>query len=216
MSLINNQTPTETMNRVTCYTINLLTEYLEKTQIYTKVLNAICLLHKATRAFKQDSASLLPWINIWNSISSAIINCFKPSTEAYITKNKLKHLLIQPQHRIYYVSDRSFRSCISVPLICGKSLQAGCIMQDAHKKLGHGRDILQILSSILAEFHIPGGNKLVVQDKKTCPGCLKLNKKSFFAFEGDMPDILKTIQPPFSFCQANIFGPILAYNQRSP
>ena len=28
-----------------------------------------------------------------------------------------------------------------------------------------------------------------------------------------MPDILKTIQPPFSFCQADIFGPILVYNQ---
>ena len=28
-----------------------------------------------------------------------------------------------------------------------------------------------------------------------------------------MPDVLKSIQPPFSYCQADIFGPILAYNQ---
>ena len=47
--------------------------------------------------------------------------------------------------------------------------------------------------------------------KKSCPGCIKLNKRSFSAFEADVPDVLKTVQPPFSFCQADIFGPILAY-----
>ena len=36
------------------------------------------------------------------------------------------------------------------------------------------------------------------------------NKKSFTAFKADGPDILKTVQLPFSFCLADIFGPILA------
>ena len=46
--------------------------------------------------------------------------------------------------------------------------------------------------------------------KKSCPACLKLVKKSFTAFKVDVPDILKTVQPPFIYAQADIFGPILA------
>jgi hypothetical protein len=47
--------------------------------------------------------------------------------------------------------------------------------------------------------------------KKSCPGCIKLNKIPFAAFEADVPDVLKSIQPPFSYCQADIFGPVLAH-----
>ena len=51
---------------------------------------------------------------------------------------------------------------------------------------------------------------MITDMKKSCPGCLKLNKKSFKAFKADVPDVPKTVQPPFLFCQADIFGPILA------
>ena len=51
---------------------------------------------------------------------------------------------------------------------------------------------------------------MITDMKKSCPGCIKLNKKSFAAFEADVPDVLKSVQPSFSFCQADIFGPILA------
>ena len=33
---------------------------------------------------------------------------------------------------------------------------------------------------------------------------------SIAAFEADVPEVLKSIQPPFSYCQADIFGPVLA------
>ena len=33
--------------------------------------------------------------------------------------------------------------------------------------------------------------------------------------EGDMPDILKSTQPPFSYCQADLFGPIFAFNSNN-
>ena len=72
--------------------------------------------------------------------------------------------------RIYYVSNRSFRSCIGVPLVCGKTILARCIVQDAHIKMGHGHDTLQILSTIQAEFYIPGVRKLILCIKKSCPG----------------------------------------------
>ena len=51
---------------------------------------------------------------------------------------------------------------------------------------------------------------MIVQMKKSCPGCLRLNKKCFSTFEDNVPDLIKTIQPPFSYCQADIFGPIFA------
>ena len=50
--------------------------------------------------------------------------------------------------------------------------------------------------------------------KKSCPGCIKLNKTPFAAFEADVPDVLKSIQPPFSYCQADIFGPVLAHKDQ--
>ena len=112
----------------------------------------------------------------------------------FLAKHRLKHLVVQQQDDVHYVSDRSFRSRIGVPLICGKTVLARCIVQDAHAKLGHGRDILQLLHNILSEFYIPGVRKMIVQQKKSCPGCLRLNKKSFSAFEDYIQDLIKTIQ----------------------
>ena len=97
-----------------------------------------------------------------------------------------------------------------MPLICKKTILAKCIVLDAHSEMGHGRDVLQTLSHIQSKFFIPGVRKMITDMKKSCPGCLKLNKRSFTAFEADVPDVLKTVQPPFSFCQADIFGPFLA------
>ena len=88
---------------------------------------------------------------------------------------------------------------MGVPLICGKTVLDRCIVQDAHIKLGHGRDVLQLFHYILSEFFIPGVKKMIVQMKKSCPGCLRLNKKCFFTFKDDVPDLIKAIQPPFSY-----------------
>ena len=112
--------------------------------------------------------------------------------------------MVQLQDRVHYVSDRSFRSCVGIPLVCGKTVLARCIVQDAHIQLGHGRDVLQLVHNILSEFYTLGVKKMIVQMKKSCPGCLRLNKKY------NVPDVIKTIQPPFSYCQADIFGPIFA------
>ena len=57
---------------------------------------------------------------------------------------------------------------------------------------------------------------MILRIKKSYPGCIKLNKTSFSALEGDMLDILKTIHPPFSYCQADLFSPIFAYNSHNP
>ena len=90
------------------------------------------------------------------------------------------------------------------------SILPKCIVQDAHSEMGHGHDVLQTLSYIQSKFFIPRVCKMITDMKKSCPGCLKLNKKSFKAFKADVPDVLKTVQPPSSFCQADIFRPILA------
>ena len=94
------------------------------------------------------------------------------------TKNKLKHLVITPLDGVYYVFDRDMQSSIGALLICWKTILARCIVQDAHVTLGHGRDVLQVLSYILAEFFITGFRKLVTDLKKSCPACFKLIKKS--------------------------------------
>ena len=139
-----------------------------------------------------------------------VIKCFANASETVIATNKLKYLVIQPLDGVYHISDRSFRSRIGVPLICKKTILAKCIVRDAHSEMGHGRDVLQTLSQVQSKFFIPGFRKMITDMKKFCPGCIKLNKKSFTAFKADVPDVLKTVQPPFSFCQADIFGPILA------
>ena len=35
---------------------------------------------------------------------------------------------------------------------------------------------------------------MITDMKKLCPGCIKLNKKSFAAFEANIPDVLKSVQ----------------------
>ena len=57
---------------------------------------------------------------------------------------------------------------------------------------------------------------MITQLKKSCPGCLRLNKKYFSSYEASVLDLLKTIQPSFAYGQADIFGPILAYNNAVP
>ena len=91
------------------------------------------------------------------------------------------------------------------------TILAKCIVNNAHSDLGHGRDILQIISHIQTNFFIPGVRKIITDLKKSCPGCIKLNNKPFSAFKADVPDVLKTIQPPFTYCWADIFGPIFAH-----
>ena len=46
------------------------------------------------------------------------------------------------------------QSRIGVPLICGKIILTRCIVQDLYTALGHGSDVLQVLSYILAKFYI--------------------------------------------------------------
>ena len=176
------------------------------------MVNGLSIILKACRNYKQNPNPSQTWSSTRSSISSTIISCFKSDSELFIAKNKLKHLVITPQDSVYYVSDRSFQSRIGVPLICRKTILARCIVQDAHVTLGHGRDVLQVLSHILAEFYITGVRKLVTNLKKSCPACLKLVKKSFTALEADVPNIPKTIQPLFTYGQADIFGPILAFS----
>ena len=214
-SLSSSPLPTTGINRVAPVPVNPLSDLIPKllnnALSFSKVVNALSIILKAAGNFKQNPNPSLSWYSIRSSISSAIISCFKTDSELFIAKNKLKHLVITPQDGVYYVSDRSFRSRIGVPLICGKTILAKCIVQDAHVTLGHGRDILQTLSYILANFYITGVRKLVTNLKKSCPACLKLVKRSFTAFEADVPDVLKTVQPPFTYAQADIFGPIFAY-----
>ena len=121
------------------------------------------------------------------------------------------NLIIQVVDGVYYVSDCSFRSRIGVPLICKKIILTKCILNDAHADLGHGRDVLQMLRHIQSKFFIPRVRKIITNLKKSCSGCIKLNKVPFVAYEADVPDVLKSIQPPFTYCQANIFGPVFAH-----
>jgi len=57
----------------------------------------------------------------------------------------------------------------------------------AHAELGHGRDVLQVLSHIKSKLFVPGVFKMITDMKKSCPGCIRLNEKPFAAFEADVP-----------------------------
>ena len=183
---------------------------------YSKVLNALTLLLKKWIITQLSRDTPPTWNAGRNSISSSIVSCFKPAADLFISKNKLKHLVVQLQDVVHYFSDRSFRLHMGVPLICGTTVLTRCIVKDAHVKLGHSRYILQLLHNILSEFYIPGVRKMITQIKISYPGCLRLNKKSFSSFAADIPDLIKTVQPPFLCCQDDIFGPILAYNDTEP
>ena len=187
--------------------INLLTHNMS----LFKVTKALVLIHKACRTWRADPTPDKTWSSIKNSISASVLQCFVRESEIIIATNKMKHLVIQLIDGIYYVSDRSFRFSIRVPLVCKKTILAKCIVKDAHTELRHGRDFLQVLSHIQSKFFIPGVRKMVTDMRKSCLGCIKINKKPFAAFKADVPNVLKSVQPPFCYCQADIFGPVLAH-----
>ena len=207
--------PLRTVNVITAAPVNVsqetIVKLLERAQSLSKVSRALTTIHKFCRTWRANPSPPQTWNSVKSSILSSIINCFSKDSEQIIAKNKMKHLVIQSRDGVYYVSDRSFRSRIGVPLICRKTVLAKCIVKDAHEELGHGRDVLQVLSIIQSKFFIPGVRRMVSDMKKSCPGCIRLNKKPFAAFEADVPDVLKTVQPPFSYCQADIFGPVMIH-----
>ena len=181
-------------------------------QSLTKVIRAITILHKACRTWraKKKPNPDFTWSKVKDSISSSIIKCFIRSTEVNIASNKMKHLVVQ-MLKGFITSPTE----VSIPVLVSCSFVRWLSWQNAslilNSYLGHGWDILQVLSHIQAKFFIPGVRKMITDLKKSCPGCIKLNNKPFSAFEADIPDVLKTIQPPFTYCQADIFGPILAH-----
>ena len=95
------------------------------------------------------------------------------------------------------------------PMFEGGNLKLSLLQVDNVVEV-RNQNFLQTLSYIQSKFFIPGVRKIITDMKKSCPGCIKRNKKSFTAFEADVPDVLKTVQPPFLFCQADILGPVLA------
>ena len=207
--------PTRSVNIITnipvCQSQDLITSLLEHTQSLSKVIKALTFIHKSCRTWRANPNPVTTWNTVKTSISSSVIRCFARATEIIIATNKMKHLVVQSLEGVYYASDLSSRSRIGVSLICRKTILDKCIVNNAHAELGHGRDVLQVLSHIQTKFFIPGVQKMITNLKKSCPGCIKLNKKPFSAFEAEVPDVLKTIQPPFSYFQADIFGPILAH-----
>ncbi len=221
-SITSGEVPIQTVNLVKLSSDNPSREYilslLHHTQSLSTLIRALNLIHKVCRSWRDNPARdrvvqrepTATWNSIKASILSSVLKCFTTESALIIANNKMKHLVIQLVDGVYYVSDRSFRSRIGVPLICKKTILAKCILSDAHTDLGHGRDVLQVLTHIQTSFFIPGIRKMITALKKSCPGCIKLNKIPFAAFEADVPDVLKSIQPPFSYCQADIFGPVFA------
>ena len=222
-SITSGEIPTKSINLARLAPVNPSREYilslLHHEQSLSTVIRALNLVHKVCRSWKNDPnrdglvrrEPTNTWSFVKSSILSSVLKCFTTESELIIANNKMKHLVIQQVDGVYYVSDRSFRSRIGVPLICKKTILAKCILNDAHADLGHGRDVLHVLTHIQTSFFIPGIRKMITALKKSCPGCIKLNKIPFAAFEADVPDVLKSIQPPFSYCQADIFGPVFAH-----
>jgi len=222
-SITSGEIPIKSINIAKLAPVNPSREYilslLHHELSLSTVIRALNLVHKVCRSWKFDpnrngtvrGEPTTTWNFIKSSIKSSILKCFTSESELIIANNRMKHLVIQQVDGVYYVSDRSFRSRIGVPLICKKTILAKCILNDAHAHLGHGRDVLHVLTHIQTNFFIPGIRKMITALKKSCPGCIKLNKTPFAAFKAGVPDVLKSIQPPFSYCQADIFGPVLAH-----
>ena len=176
---------------------DLIISLLEHNQSFSNVTKALVIIHKACRTWRANPTPTETWSSVKTSISTFVLKCFVTDSEIVLGNNRLKHLVILPMDRIYSVSDRSFRSRIVVPLVCKKTILAKCIVKDAKQ----GQDVLQVLSHIQSKFFIPGVRKIITDMKKFCPGFIKLNKKPFAAFEADIPNVLKSVQHPFCYCQ---------------
>ena len=130
-------TPTRSVNIITipvCQSQDLITSLLEHTQSLSKVIKALTFIHKSYSTWRANPNPVTTWNKVKTSISSSVIRCFARATEIIIATNKMKHLMVQTLEGVYYISDRSFRSCIGVPLICRKTILPKCIVNDAHTR----------------------------------------------------------------------------------
>ena len=50
------------------------------------------------------------------------------------------------------------------------------------------------------------------KERKSCAGCTRLTPQQFTAFESDVKDNLKKMNAPFTYVQADLFGPEYVYN----
>ena len=179
-----------------------------KAQSVVKVKNALLCLSKAIRRkISSSGRSCNPWSTSQSNITKLILQFIQPENLKYLSTYKLKGLVTVIDNGIWYVGDRSFRSRLGIPLVASNTTLATYIVQDAHKQLGHARDWLQMRTHIYASYFIPGVRNLINKEKKNCGGCARINPKSFQAFEKDVPDNLSKSNAPFTYCQADIFGP---------
>jgi len=186
---------------------------LEKSKSYIKVKNALRLLTKWIRSHIILTRPVASWDTAESHISRTILQCFKPDNDRFLAKHPLKNLVKVLQEDVWLVADRSFRSRIGIPLVCKDSILATCIIKDAHQSLGHARDWIQVQSAIGLEFYIPGAKKLIDKERDSCAGCTRLTPQQFTAFESDVKDNLKKMNAPFTYCQADLFGPEYVYNE---
>ena len=194
-----------------------ISELLEKAQSLTKVKNALsCILKLVRRNLSVQNKFVQPWNTAETAINKLILSRFQDENVKYLASHKLKQLVTSQINGIWYVSDRSFRARSGVPLIPSKTILAQCIIKDAHRDLGHARDYLQVLSHLTLRYFIPGARKLIYQERKKCAGCARINPKNFQAFEKDIPNNLKRMNPPFTYCQSDIFGPETIFNTTEP
>ena len=113
-------------------------QLIDSHQSLSRVIKALVAIHKACRTWREDPTPTQTWISVKNSITASVLRCFVEDSEIIIATNELKHLVVQPMDGIYYVSDRSFRFRIGVPLINKKTILAECIVKDAHTEFIRG------------------------------------------------------------------------------
>ena len=134
-ALLADQPPPSTINQIfktpTNWLSELITELLEHKQSFSKVVNSLSFILKSCKNYRQNPNPTQTWSIVRNLIFTTMINCFKADPEAFIAKNKHKHLVIFPQDGMYTLSQIEISSLGQEPLWSAKNHpckmhQSGC------------------------------------------------------------------------------------------
>ena len=108
-SLLSNQPQSASVNRPVMIPDSLfftiITKMLTAFNSYSKVLKALTLLMKIWILSRLPEADGPSRNAISKYVSSIIVSCFKPSADIFLAKHKLKHLVVQLQDEVHYVSE---------------------------------------------------------------------------------------------------------------
>ena len=175
-----------------------------------KTERVLLLLLKKLHEVKEKRENPGTWEATVSRVSRMVLEAYQPEVDELVRNKKFsKDLIIHQVDRVYYCADRGFRIRNGVPVVDGRSDLGAAIVRDFHHNGGHLQDLEHTRARVEREFYITNVRNLIKDARRNCWRCRRTKPENLRAFDREMPDVIKDQVAPFTYVQADIFGPVM-------